>query len=305
MSRRAFTLIELLVVIAIIAILAAILFPVFAQAKTAAKKTQDLSNQKQLGTAFNIYSADYDDQLPLSGYFFANFWWPEVNGFDTPSDWDAQFVPIGSEYERAMAQVWSNTVLPYMKNIDIYQSPAANVQNIPGWQYTNVRKRPANVTYTFNGLLHAYSMTAVNAPSSVRLLTMSTGEHTLRGVARTSPYLYCFSTGDCRYVPANNGVCAVGNGARSEQHWSMGGNFKKRVLSGGLNAVMTDSSARWFVSTARPGTNSNFQTDIWTNYNARDGSINEWRDGASGSGCHSYLFRPDFDFATWTQPRLW
>lgn len=67
MSRRAFTLIELLVVIAIIAILAAILFPVFAQAKTAAKKTQDLSNQKQLGTAFNIYSADYDDQLPLSG----------------------------------------------------------------------------------------------------------------------------------------------------------------------------------------------------------------------------------------------
>lgn len=62
--KRAFTLIELLVVIAIIAILAAILFPVFAQAKLAAKKTADLSNMKQIGTAMMIYMGDYDDQFP-------------------------------------------------------------------------------------------------------------------------------------------------------------------------------------------------------------------------------------------------
>lgn len=60
---RAFTLIELLVVIAIIAILAAILFPVFAQAKLAAKKTTALSNAKQLATANMIYMSDYDDAL--------------------------------------------------------------------------------------------------------------------------------------------------------------------------------------------------------------------------------------------------
>ncbi|MDK3158545.1 prepilin-type N-terminal cleavage/methylation domain-containing protein, partial [Kamptonema cortianum] len=59
--RRAFTLIELLVVIAIIAILAAILFPVFAQAKLAAKQTSSLSSVKQLGTSQQIYMADYDD----------------------------------------------------------------------------------------------------------------------------------------------------------------------------------------------------------------------------------------------------
>jgi len=61
--RKGFTLIELLVVIAIIAILAAILFPVFAQAKEAAKKTQCLSNTKQLGTASYMYATDNDDTL--------------------------------------------------------------------------------------------------------------------------------------------------------------------------------------------------------------------------------------------------
>lgn len=66
MNRKAFTLIELLVVIAIIAILAAILFPVFAQAKYAAKKTQELSNIKQLGTGLTIYTGDNDDVQPLS-----------------------------------------------------------------------------------------------------------------------------------------------------------------------------------------------------------------------------------------------
>lgn len=69
MKLRGFTLIELLVVIAIIAILAAILFPVFAQAKVAAKKTTILSNAKQLGLANFIYAADYDDKFSPSGGF--------------------------------------------------------------------------------------------------------------------------------------------------------------------------------------------------------------------------------------------
>lgn len=65
MNRKGFTLIELLVVIAIIAILAAILFPVFAQAKESAKKTACLSNLKQIGTSTKLYEADYDDTLYL------------------------------------------------------------------------------------------------------------------------------------------------------------------------------------------------------------------------------------------------
>ena len=67
-ARRGFTLIELLVVIAIIAILAAILFPVFAQAREAARKTQCVSNLKQLGTAITLYTQDYDEIYPMANY---------------------------------------------------------------------------------------------------------------------------------------------------------------------------------------------------------------------------------------------
>ncbi len=92
MKHRGFTLIELLVVIAIIAILAAILFPVFAQAKAAAKKVSDLSNTKQITTASLIYSTDYDDTF----------------SFGLDNNWNNS---------------WAATTMPYLKSIQIVQSP--------------------------------------------------------------------------------------------------------------------------------------------------------------------------------------
>ncbi|MBV6458086.1 MAG: hypothetical protein HONBIEJF_01208 [Fimbriimonadaceae bacterium] len=82
LKQKAFTLIELLVVIAIIAILAAILFPVFAQAKAAAKKTACISNTKQVALAVQMYQGDNDDNLPLvqtTGTFDANPQNPDSN----------------------------------------------------------------------------------------------------------------------------------------------------------------------------------------------------------------------------------
>src|SRR5436190_23143291 len=67
-KQSGFTLIELLVVIAIIAILAAILFPVFAQARDKARSTTCLSNFKQLGTAVTMYTQDYEGAYPLAWY---------------------------------------------------------------------------------------------------------------------------------------------------------------------------------------------------------------------------------------------
>ncbi|RYG37738.1 prepilin-type N-terminal cleavage/methylation domain-containing protein [bacterium] len=87
--RRAFTLIELLVVIAIIAILAAILFPVFAQAKLAAKKTKEISSMKQVVTAAFLYVADNDDVNP-QGDDYAEWLWPFLFAPYTktnPQDW--------------------------------------------------------------------------------------------------------------------------------------------------------------------------------------------------------------------------
>src|SRR5205814_6887637 len=66
LRRKGFTLIELLVVIAIIAILAAILFPVFAQARAKARQSMCLSNMKQLGLSFHMYSQDYDELMPVN-----------------------------------------------------------------------------------------------------------------------------------------------------------------------------------------------------------------------------------------------
>jgi prepilin-type N-terminal cleavage/methylation domain-containing protein len=108
--KRAFTLIELLVVIAIIAILAAILFPVFVQAKIAAKGAASISNAKQVVTAIMIYEADFDDKPPL---------------VSTP-DADAPFLLLGNPYKP-----WAYNLLPYMRNGMILQDPLTSPEDVP------------------------------------------------------------------------------------------------------------------------------------------------------------------------------
>ncbi len=122
--KKAFTLIELLVVIAIIAILAAILFPVFAQAKLAAKKTSDLSNQKQIGTALQIYLADADDVLP------------PYRTRNTPNPYS----PHPNITGNSAGRVFFNQLLhPYVKNNDMWKSPG----NPQAWVNTNLSCDPA------------------------------------------------------------------------------------------------------------------------------------------------------------------
>jgi len=120
--RRAFTLIELLVVIAIIAILAAILFPVFAQAKEAAKKTACLSNMKQVAIAWPMYAADYDDTMALGQQPYASA--PPAGLFASQyplyASWYTSFSPLSGG-----ADMKAGTLQPYMKNTQITDCPSA------------------------------------------------------------------------------------------------------------------------------------------------------------------------------------
>ena len=112
MNRRAFTLIELLVVIAIIAILAAILFPVFAQAKESAKKSACLSNSKQIGLAIMQYLSDYDDTYPQAYYYKNNT--ATLNG--------------GSSGGYI---TWTVTTQPYVKNHQLFVCPSDRNRGLP------------------------------------------------------------------------------------------------------------------------------------------------------------------------------
>src|SRR5512142_213972 len=92
-NRTGFTLIELLVVIAIIAILAAILFPVFAKAREKARQASCLSNMRQICTAFLSYVQDYDELSPLCVYNSSTSWWP-------------------------------SSMVPYIKNLQVFTCPS-------------------------------------------------------------------------------------------------------------------------------------------------------------------------------------
>lgn len=107
--KRAFTLIELLVVIAIIAILAAILFPVFAQAKLAAKKTKSLNNCKQMGIALQTYVTDYDDITPSI--------WGTTNSAQCAATLDPG---------QGCSNEWWMPLFPYYKTIDLIYSDERN-----------------------------------------------------------------------------------------------------------------------------------------------------------------------------------
>lgn len=151
MQRKAFTLIELLVVIAIIAILAAILFPVFAKAREKARQTTCASNLKQLGLAFIQYEQDNDENFP-------NY---DLTGRTPPY---------------TVYNSWAGAIYPYVKSTGVYACPD-DPSNVPAgnalvsyWENINL-----TVFNGYSGLTIGLNSAKLNAPSNTVLLFESQG----------------------------------------------------------------------------------------------------------------------------------
>ncbi len=166
MSKKAFTLIELLVVIAIIAILAAILFPVFAQAKAAAKKTVALSDVKQLALGALMYNNDFDD-------FFCSEGAP--NGSD---NWGWQMT-------------WQMETLPYIKNFGIFLAPGDDHKNDRSYDTGPLFSFPANGVFAYDCDSNSTGWNVVGPIQSDRTWTTgctsnATGSHCPPGLSDTA-----------------------------------------------------------------------------------------------------------------------
>lgn len=130
--REGFTLIELLVVIAIIAILAAILFPVFARARAAARKTTGISNLKQIGLGTLMYVQDYDERFPYYnwGCHSCN---ESGNAGGGCTELPGPMSGTDPRFGAYSAGAWYNSVQPYIKNTGIFQDPSDKRQWQPGY----------------------------------------------------------------------------------------------------------------------------------------------------------------------------
>jgi prepilin-type N-terminal cleavage/methylation domain-containing protein/prepilin-type processing-associated H-X9-DG protein len=145
MRRRGFTLIELLVVIAIIAILAAILFPVFAKAREKARQSSCLSNVKQLNLGILQYAQDYDERMPLTV------------GYLTPS------VVLASP---AWPNYWWEQIMPYLKNEQILSCPSESRRYVASGNATDTSH---SINYAYNYFASGQSLGTCAKPTETGL----------------------------------------------------------------------------------------------------------------------------------------
>jgi prepilin-type N-terminal cleavage/methylation domain-containing protein len=177
--RNAFTLIELLVVIAIIAILAAILFPVFAQAKTSAKRISSLSNMKQIGLACIMYSADSDDVFP----FHQHWTWPEA-GNASPG--------------------WSQKIMPYMKSLPLMRSPMDSGHSDLGGNGPTL----SIAANTLGGLVHVDGDNIIRGPIGFSMASWGgpVGTMTQTGLTNVSQTILVAPKYQSRLKPVQDGA---------------------------------------------------------------------------------------------------
>src|SRR5947209_9598883 len=231
--RAGFTLIELLVVIAIIAILAAILFPVFAQAREKARATSCLSNCKQIGTAVQMYTQDYDEALP-STYIYNDPKLGNVTGGGNPTF---------SKYSWSM---WVILLDSYIKNRAVWKCPSGRDQIVgPGSDRINV-----NLGYN-EYLFRGVEISGVGRPNLSTLASFPAGVTGIALIADSSlgGIFHDWGNSDCSQLPvagenAKFGMhrikCANGYGTSGSSC-----TCTYRHADGGANVVFADGHAKF------------------------------------------------------------
>jgi prepilin-type N-terminal cleavage/methylation domain-containing protein/prepilin-type processing-associated H-X9-DG protein len=203
--RNAFTLIELLVVIAIIAILAAILFPVFAQARDKARQATCLSNEKQLGLGLTMYVQDYDESFPMSQYF------------------DSAGIPYD----------WGNAIYPYIKNgKGVSYSPSVTLYNgqggifdCPSFPRDEIAQYGISLcisapVYTNQEVIPA-TLSGVDAPAN-RVAVVEKGAASMVGFDHSFPN---FEVGQWNWAGWLNGVV---DGSATELHMELAFDYDQK-----------------------------------------------------------------------------
>lgn len=218
LRRRGFTLIELLVVIAIIAILAAILFPVFAKAREKARQTSCLSNARQLGTADMMYAQDYDENLSPCLISIKN-----ASGGVT------------------CLNHWTNVLVPYIKSEQIYTCPSH------ASPYYGCCGGADDLSYGLNDQSHGYG--GWNGVFyRVRLASLTYPAET---VAFFDLYYNDSNSGDlcaCAWQRSPCSGCRGRPAGKIPPGFSGFGPVGKDVSrhNGGLNVTMCDGHAKWY-----------------------------------------------------------
>lgn len=228
--RKAFTLVELLVVVSIVATLAAILFPVFAQAKAAAKNTVCLNNLKQLGAGVLLYAVDADDHLPGNKSC-------QNAGEDSQNASDGQCIGDQGEnrngpgglgwLDPTAGRNWAAATFPYVRALPLYLSPlASRITDGPSFRCATA-SGAGNTTYFYNAVLMDKASTVVDDPTGTILLT---GQQQTDCAARLRPRRTFSKHGDADW-----------NGYVEE----LNRDFSLETYHHGGTLAYTDGHARW------------------------------------------------------------
>jgi len=209
-SKRGFTLIELLVVIAIIAILAAILFPVFARARETAKKVVCASNMKQIGLATMMYIQDYDERYaiqPLDDMFM-------IAGGGV-KNWKLPTSKLN----------WARAIEPYIKDAHVPECPCS--------------KKTSSCRYTCGMTLDPWSY-PLSLFGNGMIFRLGLSQAAIASPAKTILYQCCGQSWSTCYI------APYWNTALSPAAWDSYTNIDWANHFGGTNMIMADGHVKWF-----------------------------------------------------------